>query len=168
MKYAICNETFEGWDHERVCRFVAGLGYQGLELAPFTLAPRITDVSAEQRAKLRAEAERHGVSIIGLHWLLAKTQGLQLTSPDAQVRQRTAEYLIELARCCRDLGGSILVFGSPAQRRIPPGYTLDQATDFAFDTLQQATPVLADVNVTLALEPLAPAECDFLTTCEEA
>ena len=47
MRYAIYNETFEGWDHARVCRFVAGLGYTGLELAPFTLAPRITDVTPE-------------------------------------------------------------------------------------------------------------------------
>src|SRR5947209_4320061 len=29
FRYAICNETFEGWDHARVCRFVAGLGYTG-------------------------------------------------------------------------------------------------------------------------------------------
>ncbi len=57
MRYAICNETFEGWDHTDVCRCVAGLGYQGLELAPFTLAPRITDVPARcRRAKLRRRA----------------------------------------------------------------------------------------------------------------
>src|SRR5437773_5730610 len=86
MRYAICNETFEGWDHAKICRTVAELGYTGLEMAPFTLAPRITDVSLAQRQKLRAEAEAAGVRIIGLHWLLAKTEGLQLTSPDATVR----------------------------------------------------------------------------------
>ena len=118
MRYAICNETFEGWDHGRVCRTVADLGYQGLELAPFTLASRITDVTPERRRTLRRQAEEHGLQILGLHWLLAKTEGLQLTSPDEGVRQRTGEYLVELARCCRDLGGDILVFGSPAQRRI--------------------------------------------------
>ena len=67
MRYAICNETFEGWQHERVCRFVAGLGYRGLEIAPFTLAPRITDVSPERRRTLRKQAEDHGLAIIGLH-----------------------------------------------------------------------------------------------------
>jgi sugar phosphate isomerase/epimerase len=85
FRYAICNETFEGWDHPRVCRTVAELGYHGLEIAPFTLASRITDVSAEQRQTLRRQAEDAGVEIIGLHWLLAKTEGLQLTSPDAAV-----------------------------------------------------------------------------------
>src|SRR5947208_2093273 len=82
MRYAICNETFDGWDHARVCRYVAGLGYTGLELAPFTLAPRITDVSAERRRELKRQADECGVTLIGLHWLLAKTEGLHLTSPD--------------------------------------------------------------------------------------
>ena len=71
MKYAICNETFEGWDHAKVCETVATLGYTGLEVAPFTLAPLITDVTAARRAELRRQAERAGVTIIGTHWLLA-------------------------------------------------------------------------------------------------
>ena len=90
MRYAICNETFEGWDHARVCRFVADLGYGGLEIAPFTLAPRITDVSLDRRRTLHRQADECGLQIIGLHWLLAKTEGLHLTSPDESVRRRTA------------------------------------------------------------------------------
>jgi sugar phosphate isomerase/epimerase len=168
MRYAICNETFEGWDHGRVCRFVAGLGYEGLELAPFTLAPRVTDVTAGQRAQLRRQAEECGLKIIGLHWLLARTEGLQLTASDPAVRQRTAEYLVELARCCRDVGGELMVFGSPAQRRIPAGATREQAADYAVDTFRRALPGIVDAGVTLCLEPLSPPEADFINTCAEA
>src|SRR5207302_3848101 len=168
MRYAICNETFEGWDHARVCRQVAELGYTGLEMAPFTLAPRITDVSAAQRRQLRQEAESAGLQIIGLHWLLAKTEGLQLTSPDAAVRQRTADYLVELARCCRDLGGDLMVHGSPAQRRVPAGKTKAEAADYAVDTFRRAAPGIADSGVRLCLEPLSPPEADFINTCAEA
>jgi len=168
MRYAICNETFEGWDHERICKFVAGLGYQGLELAPFTLAPRITNVTTEQRQKLRTQAEAHGLQILGLHWLLAKTEGLQLTSPDAGVRENTARYLVELARCCQELGGSILVFGSPGQRRIPPGATRDHAVELAVDTFQRAKQGISDAGVQLCLEPLSPPEADFINTAAEA
>ncbi|MCI0738780.1 MAG: sugar phosphate isomerase/epimerase [Gemmataceae bacterium] len=168
MRYAICNETFEGWDHAKVCKHVADLGYQGLEIAPFTLAPRITDVSATARQKLRAEAEACGLTIVGLHWLLAKTEGLQLTSPDLAVRQRTADYLGELARCTRDLGGDLMVFGSPAQRRIPTGHTKEQATDFAIDTFRRAASAFGDFNVKLCLEPLSPPEADFINTIAEA
>lgn len=168
MRYAICNETFEGWDHARVCRRVAELGYQGLEIAPFTLARSIEDVSAERRRELRRQAEEHGLTILGLHWLLAKTEGLQLTAADTTVRQKTADYLAALARCCADLGGDVLVFGSPAQRRIPPGATREQAVEYAVDTFRRAQNAIADSGVKLCLEPLAPAEADFITTCAEA
>jgi sugar phosphate isomerase/epimerase len=168
MQYAICNETFENWDHGRVCRFVAELGYTGLELAPFTLAARITDVSPPRRRELRQQAEDCGLRIIGLHWLLAKTEGLQLTAADAAVRRRTAEYLVELARCARDLGGELMVFGSPAQRRIPAGATVAQAVQYAADTFRQAMPAIADCGIKVCMEPLTPAETDFINTCAEA
>ncbi|MBI1914863.1 MAG: sugar phosphate isomerase/epimerase [Planctomycetes bacterium] len=167
MKYAICNETFEGWDHADVCRVVAGLGYGGLEMAPFTLAPRITDVTPERRRELRQQAEAAGLQIIGLHWLLAKTEGLQLTSEDESVRRRTADYLVELALCCRDLGSDLMVFGSPAQRRIPAGATRARAVDNAVDTFKRALSGIVDAGVRLCLEPLAPAEADFINTTAE-
>src|SRR5215204_3528527 len=97
MKYAICNELFEHWEFGRVCQYVKSVGYDGLEVAPFTLAPRITDVDAARRAELRRLAEAAGVRIIGLHWLLAGTEDFYLTSPDAGVRERTAKYLVDLA-----------------------------------------------------------------------
>jgi sugar phosphate isomerase/epimerase len=168
FRYAICNETFEGWDHERVCRFAASCGYTGLEIAPFTLAPLITDVPTERRRTLRKQAEDAGVAIIGLHWLLAKTTGLMVTSSDATVRQRTATYLGELAKCCRDLGGDLMVFGSPGQRKIPEGHTAAQATAFAVDTFRRAASAFADQGVMLCLEPLAPTETEFINTCAEA
>ncbi len=168
MRYAICNETFEGWDHARVCRRVAELGYRGLEIAPFTLARSIEEVSAERRRELRRQAEEHGLTILGLHWLLAKTEGFQLTASDESVRRKTADYLAALARCCADLGGEVLVFGSPAQRRIPPETTRARAVDYAVDTFRRAQSAFADNGVKLCLEPLAPAEADFINTCDEA
>jgi sugar phosphate isomerase/epimerase len=167
FRYAICNETFEGWDHGRVCRAVAALGYQGLEVAPFTLAARAGDVTPDRRRTLRRQAEDCGLQIIGLHWLLAKTEGLQLTAADEAVRRRTAEYLVDLARLCRDLGGDLMVFGSPAQRRIPAGATRAQALDWAADTFRRALPGIADHGVRLCLEPLSPPEADFINTCAE-
>ncbi len=167
FRYAICNETYENWEHDKVCASAAALGYTGLEIAPFTLAPRITDVTGDQRKQIRASAEAHGLQIIGLHWLLAKTVGLQLTSADNDVRQKTADYLIALAKCCRELGGYLMVFGSPAQRRIPAGCTYHQALDFAVDTFRRAQSAFADNNVTLCVEPLSPPDADFLTTAEQ-
>jgi sugar phosphate isomerase/epimerase len=167
MRYAICNETFEGWDHLGICRLIAALGYQGLEIAPFTLAGRITEVSAERRRELRQQAADHGIELIGLHWLLAKTTGLMLTSPEETVRKATGEYLAELARACAELGGDILVFGSPAQRRIPEGASREQATAWAVDTYRRAAAAIEDAGVKLCVEPLSPPEADFINTAAE-
>jgi sugar phosphate isomerase/epimerase len=167
MKYAICNETFEGWDHARVCDTVAGLGYAGLEVAPFTLAPLITDVTAARRGELRRQAEGAGLKIIGLHWLLAKTTGFHLTSPDAAVRKRTGLYLADLATAAADLGGDILVLGSPMQRNLAEGMTKTQGDELAADTISHCLATLADRRVNLCLEPLTTAETNFMTSAAE-
>lgn len=165
MNFAICNELFEGWDFDRVCAFAADAGYAGLELAPFTLAPTIIELSAEQRAELRRTARGHGLEIVGLHWLLAKTEGYHLTSPDPAVRAATADYLIALAEGCRDLGGHVMVFGSPLQRSLPEGVGTTAGYAAAAEVFGRAMPAIADCGVALCIEPLAPAETDFINTC---
>ena len=72
----------------------------------------------------------------------------------------------DLARCCRDLGGSILVFGSPQQRNLLAGVSHEQAMEYAAEVFQAAMPVLEDLDVTLAVEPLGPAEGNFLLTAD--
>ncbi len=167
MKFAMCNELFEDWEFGDMCRACRAAGYGGIEVAPFTLAPRITDVTAPRRAELRAQAQAAGVEIIGLHWLLAGTQGLYLTSPDEAVRDRTAEYLVALGQATRDLGGSLMVFGSPKQRSLLPGVTAAQAFDWAAAIFRRVMPVVADCGVTICMEPLAPSETDFINTCAD-
>ena len=167
MRFAICNELFEGWPFDRVCRYVKGIGYDGLELAPFTLAPLITDLDSGQRSMLRKQAEDAGLEIIGLHWLLARTEGLHLTTADAGVRSRTADYLIALAQATRDLGGHLMVFGSPKQRSLTDGVSWNQAFDHATEVFRRAMPGIADSGVRLCMEPLAPVDTNFINTCAE-
>lgn len=167
MRYAICQELFEGWDWERQCRFIAETGYTGIEVAPFTLAPRITDVTPERRKTLRGQAEEAGLQIIGLHWLLAKTEGLHMTTSDAVVRKATSEYLSALAHACSDLGGDVLVLGSPFQRNIPEGMSREQGRENALEVLRGCLPALSERGVKLCLEPLTPRETNFMTSCAE-
>jgi len=168
MKFAICQELYEDWDWERQCEFSASLGYTGLEVAPFSLAKRITDVSAEQRATLKQQAEDHGIEIVGLHWLLAKTEGLHLTTSDAAVRKATSDYLIELGHACADLGGSVMVFGSPGQRNLEEGMSMQQAMANASEVFKACLPALADRGVSICMEPLTPKETNFINTCAQA
>jgi sugar phosphate isomerase/epimerase len=168
MKFAICNETFLDWPFERALAFAAECGYTGIEFAPFTMAVDAREISAPRRAEIHRQARAAGLEVVGLHWLLAKTSGYHLTSPDAVVRRRTAAYLQDLARLCRDLGGSLMVFGSPQQRNIPPGVTPEQAFDHAAEVLGESTGTLEETGVTLCVEPLGPADGNFLNTAAEA
>ena len=168
MKFAVCNETFQGWPFEKAFDFAAECGYTGIEIAPFTIADYATDISAQQRGEVTRQADAAGLEIVGLHWLLAKTEGFYLTSPDVDVRKKTAAYFSELARLCADLGGKILVCGSPQQRNLLPGVSLEEATEHAADVFTQVMPVLEETGVTVALEPLGPEEGDFLVTTPEA
>jgi len=129
MHFAICNELFEGWDLADVCRVVADVGYTGLELAPFTLAPLITDLSGPARRRVAQVVHDAGMQVVGLHWLLAKTEGLHVSHPDDAVRRRTSDYLGELAKACADMDGRVLVMGSPQQRDMPDGTSFEEAFD---------------------------------------
>jgi sugar phosphate isomerase/epimerase len=164
MKYAICNETFLNWPLDKALAFARECGYTGVEYAPFTLGADAYAVSAERRAEIRRMTEAAGLETVGLHWLLAKTQGYYLTTPDDAVRAKTAEYLCELTRMCRDLGGRILVLGSPLQRNLLPGVSHAQALDFAADVLRKVVPTLRECGCVIAVEPLGPQEGDFLLT----
>lgn len=168
MKFAICNETFHDRSLEAGFQLARECGYTGIEIAPFTIEKNAFDISPERRRAVRQAAADAGLEVVGLHWLLAQTEGYYLTSPDAAVRGRTVDYLCELSRLCRDLGGGLMVLGSPKQRNLLPGVSHARGIDYAAEVLAATAPALADCGVTLAVEPLGPVEGDFLNTADLA
>ena len=168
IRFGLCNELFEGWNLTDTCRVLKELGYEGIEIAPFTLAPKITDFNAHQRDEAKRAIDASGLECIGLHWLLAKTEGLYLTSPDKPTRDRTAAYFVELIKATADLGGKLMVFGSPKQRDLLPGVSSDEADGFAEEVFRAILPALDEYKVDFCLEPLAPSETNYLNTCEQA
>ncbi len=171
MKYAVCNEMFGDQPFDEAWKLAREIGYTGVEIAPFTFVPgaEVVDageISAERRTEVKQQAADAGLEVVGLHWLLAKTEGFYLTSPDAAVRKTTVEYFKTLAQLCADLGGKVMVLGSPYQRNLLPGVSYDEAEQYAAEVMRAVMPVCADLDVTIALEPLSPAEGDFLLTAE--
>ncbi len=167
MRFGICNELFENWPWEKVCDFAKEAGYHGIEIAPFTLAERAEQITPEQRRQIRQTAEERGLEVIGLHWLLVKPEGLYITSPDAAKRRETGEYFKQLVSLCGDLGGEVLVIGSPKQRSLLPGVSRELAMGYAIEVFGMALDMAARRGVTLAIEPLSTKETDFLTTAAE-
>ncbi len=168
MRFAICNETFQDWPWDRALDLTLECGYTGWEIAPFTIGGRADTLPASRRAQLAQQISRAGVEVVGLHWLLAKTEGFHLTTNDETIRSRTATYIEHLINLCRDLGGSVMVLGSPLQRNFPPEMTHDQADNNAMWVLEKLLPTLESQKVTLALEPLGPGEGNFWNHASDA
>jgi len=167
MKFAICNETFGDRRFADTFSTIRKLGYTGVEIAPFTFSPReepfhLEHVSAQRIVDTRQQIEDAGLEVVGLHWLLAKTEGYYLTSPDPTVRRRTTDYLKWLVELCADLGGKVMVLGSPKQRNLLPGVSYEDAEAYAVEVLHMVMPACRERRVTIALEPLGPAEGDFM------
>ena len=83
------------------------------------------------------------------------------------MRERTAKYLVDLAEATRDLGGDLMVFGSPKQRSLLTGVEWQQAFDYATETFRRAMPGIDANGVSLCMEPLGPSETDFINTADE-
>lgn len=168
MKFAICNETFQEngkhWPIEKIFDYCAEVGYEGVEIAPFTLAESAYDISAERRAEIRAAAEKAGVQIIGLHWLLASPPGLYISTPDDALRQKTEDYLKEICALCADFGGEILVFGSPNQRSIQDGWSSRKTWLRMVDVFKRVADVAAEKGVYLLIEPLNTKETNLVVS----
>jgi sugar phosphate isomerase/epimerase len=168
MRIALCNEVLAGMPLERQCEYAAGLGYDGLEIAPFTLSPSPEKISAADAAKIRTTIEASGLVVTGLHWLLVKPEGLSLTDPDAAVRARTLDVMMHLVGLCAELGGKILVHGSPKQRQIAPGETREVALARLRDALARVALAAARVGVVYCIEPLSARETALVNTIAEA
>ncbi|MGV3533130.1 MAG: sugar phosphate isomerase/epimerase family protein [Chthoniobacteraceae bacterium] len=167
MRFGICNEIFGEWPIDEALQYAAKTGYDFLEIAPFTLASSVNEISATERQRIRDAAAKAGIGISGLHWVLVKTEGLHLTTPDAGVRQRTSRYFVDLVDCAADLGGNRIILGSPKQRNVEEGVTYEQAWDWATQTLRDATKRAEDRGVVICFEPLGPVETNFVNTAEE-
>src|ERR1700682_3299764 len=155
MRIALCNEVLAGMPLERQCEYAARLGYDGLEIAPFTLSASPEKISTADAARTRSIVEASGLVVTGLHWLLVKPEGLSLTDPDAAVRARTLEVMMHRIGLCAELGGAILVHGSPKQRQIAPGETQEVALARLRDALAQVAFAAALPGLIYCVEPLS-------------
>ncbi|MHC4368585.1 MAG: sugar phosphate isomerase/epimerase family protein [Planctomycetota bacterium] len=167
MKFSLCNEMFEGVPMAEICSIASRLGYHGIEIAPFTLAASAAQITEGQKKEVRQALEDHGLEAVGLHWLFAGPTGLHMTTTDDKIWGRTRDYLSCLLDLCGELGGKILVLGSPKQRSLVEGQTQDGAGQRAVDLLASVMDQAGALGLTICLEPLSPVETDFINTVAE-
>jgi D-psicose/D-tagatose/L-ribulose 3-epimerase len=167
MRVSLCNEVLSPLPFAAQCELAAELGYDGLEIAPFTLGDDPLALSAAERRVIRRTVEEAGLAVTGLHWLLVAPKGLSLTDPDPAVRRRTREAIQALCDLCADLGGRYLVHGSPAQRRLPDR-DIHAAKGWALEAFRTAARAAEKAGVIYCLEPLSRQETNFVNTVAEA
>ena len=117
MKFALCNEVLQHLSIEDGFSKIAEIGYDGVEIAPFTLKENPLDVN-EDDAERCIKAAKSGIEIIGPHWLMAKTE-VCLTHQNEGMRNAACECK-EIDHLTAQMGGKIMVLGSPQQRNLNP------------------------------------------------
>lgn len=167
--HAICNEAFEKFAFADACRAIRKAGYEGIEIAPFTLAADPATIPPSKRGEYRNVIASEGLRFVGLHWLMVSPKGLHVTTPDAALRARSWQHIRNLIDLCADLGpNGVMVFGSPNQRSSTGGLNREQATRHYIEGLATVGPHAASRGVTILVEALPKAQCDVVQTLDEA
>src|SRR6266705_5989336 len=165
MRISLCNEVIRELPFERQCAFARAVGYDGLEIAPFTLAAEPHLLSPTRRAEIRSAAANAGIAITSLHYLLLTPKGLSITSSDQMQRARTVDVMRRLCDLAADLGARVLVHGSPVQRMLEAGKEAE-GRKFGIESFASAGEAASQAGVTYCIEPLAPPEAQFVNTVE--
>lgn len=168
FRFAICNELFQDSSAERGFERARAAGYEGVEIAPFTLSSDPAALEASRRREIRSALGQAGLQFTGLHWLLAAPPGLHMTAPDRTLRRRTWEYVYRLIDLCADLGGGVMVFGSPRQRSTVGGMSAEDATAVLADELAAVAPRAESCGVKLLVEALSKDQTDVVNSIAEA
>ena len=177
FRHSICNEVYhagsQAWSFAAACKSIRKIGYEGIEIAPFTLNEYPATISQDQRREYRGIMASEGLDFVGLHWLMVAPKGLHVTTPDAALREKSWQHIRDLIDLCADLAShrphdSIMVFGSPQQRTSVGGSSLEEANKRYAEGLASVAPHAAGRGVTILAEALPSSDCDVMNTVAEA
>jgi len=91
---------------------------------------------------------------------------LKVVGPDVNVEQQTAHVKKVMARLNR-LGVQVLVFGSGGARRVPDGFSRDEAWTQLVDFSRRAAREAKAAGITVAIEPLRKEETNIINSAGE-
>ncbi len=170
FKYCFCNEIIREFSWAEQCEIMAEAGYSGVEIAPFTLVNQgVQEISPNERRQMVSDMKNNGIECAGLHWLFTPPpDGLHFTTSDSQIRQKSVDYLSALIDFCADLGGEVMIFGSPNQRSTIEGVTIPEAVDYFADGLAQVADQAQQRNVKILVEPLSSDQTNVVNTLADA
>lgn len=169
-RYAMCNESMMDRSWAEQCQIIGNAGYNAVEIASFTLVENsVEELTGADRQQLVRDMKNAGIECIGLHWLLSPPpEGLHFTTPDQEVRERTINYLHTLIDFCRDMGGNVMIFGSPNQRSTTQGASIEEAKNNFSDGIARVADHAEENGIKILIEPLGSEQTDVINTMAEA
>lgn len=125
------------------------------------LAPEAPDAEFSPRA---AALHASGFPMPAANVLLPAT--LKCSGPDIDYA-RLDRYAHTVFRRAKEVGMTLIVFGSAGARMVPEGFPINKAFEQYVDILRQFAPLAEENGVTIVVEPLNRGECNLVNTVLE-
>lgn len=171
MRLAVSNIAWKPEERIEAYALLQAAGFTGLEIAPGLLFHAAEDPFVPDAQTARAaleELEQAGLELVSMQSLLFGVSGAALFE-GSEARDRFEAGMRRAIALAGRFGIPNLVFGSPAQRRVPDGMAMSDALDQAaqiFRTLGDAAEA-AGTKIAIEANPAAYGT-NFLTTLEDA
>jgi sugar phosphate isomerase/epimerase len=154
MRFGICVYTEDIASAERA-------GYEFVELTVTNVVPAINDTEfRDLKKRLR------GFSIRPEAWRRFIPSSLPVVGPTVDFSKLTEFVKTTLARI-GELGGHVVVFGSPGARNVPEGFSVETAHSQLVRFLEMAAEEASQNSVTIVIEPIRN-NCNIINSISEA
>ena len=170
MKFSVCNAVLRTMPIPAVFDLIAETGFDGVEIAPRTIASSLDEIGASHIKACRKAVESAGLEVVGVHTIFGRDPQYHILQPEPETRERTLKAIIRAVELCGELGGHVVVFGSPWQRNVPEGMSHHVAIDVAAGLIGHANLLnaLEATRVTFCFEPLSEDQTDFVNRAAKA
>lgn len=171
MKLSMSNIAWAPDERLEAYLAMAEAGFTGLEIAPGLFFHASDDPfvpGEDEAAQALSEMAEHGLSLTSMQSLLFGVQGAGLFDGE-DARKALITGMIRAIELAGRFGIPNLVFGSPAQRKVPETMAMDRALNEAgevFSALGDHAKAAGTI-ITIEANPAAYGT-NFLTTLEEA
>jgi len=91
---------------------------------------------------------------------------LKIVGPSID-RERQMEYVAKALSRMKQLGVSLIVLGSGGARRVPEGFSHEEALAQMADFCRRIAPLAGDAGITIAIEPLRHQETNLINTTRQ-
>jgi D-psicose/D-tagatose/L-ribulose 3-epimerase len=127
-------------------------------------ASKVAALTDEEFEKLAAQVARLRIPVAAANVFLPST--IKLTGPEVDPARQMAYVTAALGRLKR-LGVKVQVLGSGGARRVPDGFSKDEAFNQLVDFCRRLAPVAHEHGITIAIEPLRRQETNIINSVRE-